>query len=73
MAEPSHAFLLRCWQEPDGDGELAWRFSLTYINEKREKRGFANLEAVTTYLQKMLAAFDRGVSGGKQPGGRPSS
>jgi hypothetical protein len=73
MAEPSHAFLLRCWQEPDGDGELAWRFSLTYINKKREIKGFASLEAVFTYLQQVLAAFDRSVSGGKQPGGRHST
>jgi hypothetical protein len=58
MAEISHAFLLRCWQEPDDDGELAWRFSLTHINEKREKKGFLNLEALVSFLQQFLAAFN---------------
>lgn len=73
MAEHSHAFLLRCWQEPDGDGELAWRFSLTYINEKREKIGFANLETVVSYLQQILTILDRNVKGEKQPGGKLST
>ena len=58
MAEISHAFLLRCWQELDGDGKLAWRFSLTLINEKREKKGFLNLEALVAHLQQFLAAYD---------------
>lgn len=66
MVEPSHAFLLRCWQEPDGDGELAWRFTLIDVYEKQEKKGFANLEAVFTYLQHTLATLDRNVSEGEQ-------
>ena len=58
MAEPSHAFLLRCWRETNGNGERVWHFSLIYINDKQEKKGFANLEAVVTYLQKILAGLD---------------
>ena len=56
VGERSHAFLLRCWQEPDGslEGEAAWRFSLTYINAKQVKKGFANLESLTAYLQNVL-------------------
>jgi hypothetical protein len=72
MTELSYAFLLRCWQEPDGDGELIWRFSLVYVNEKREKKGFANLDAVFTYLQKTLSDLDYNIIGGKQPGRRHS-
>jgi len=56
VGERSHAFLLRCWQEPDGslEGGAAWRFSLTYINAKRLKKGFASLESLTAYLQNVL-------------------
>ena len=57
MVEPSYAFLLRCWKEPDEDGELTLRFSLVYINEKRHKKGFACLEAVFEYLKEWLSAF----------------
>jgi hypothetical protein len=55
--ERSHAFLLRCWQEPDGGagGAPAWRFSLTHIDAKREKKGFADLEALMAYLHQILA------------------
>jgi hypothetical protein len=66
MVEPSHAFLLRCWQEPDGDGDLAWRFTLIHVYKKQEKKGFANLEEVFTYLQQTLASLDRNVSGEEQ-------
>ena len=56
MGEGSHTFLLRCWQEPDGgQGKgTAWRFSLTYINAKREKKGFTNLESLVAYLQNVI-------------------
>ena len=56
MGEGSHTFLLRCWQEPEGGpGEaVTWRFSLTHINAKREKKGFANLEGLVAYLQNVL-------------------
>lgn len=66
MAEPSQAFLLRCWQVTKGDGELAWRFILIDVYEKQEKKGFANLEAVFAYLQQTLASIDRDVSGEKR-------
>ena len=58
MIEPSYAFLLRCWKEPGEDGELRWRFSLVYINEKRHKKGFVRLEAVFEHLEECLATFD---------------
>jgi hypothetical protein len=67
MAEKSHAFLLRGWQEPDVDGKPAWRFSLTYINTKREKRGFTSLESVFAYLLAFFNSTNRHISGGKQP------
>ncbi len=65
MIEPSHAFLLRCWQEPDGNGKLIWRFSLTHIDEEGERKGFADMEAVAVYVQQLLTICDRSVSGGK--------
>ena len=54
--ECSHAFLLRCWHEPDGGagGAPAWRFSLTHIDARREKKGFADLYAVLAYLHQIL-------------------
>ena len=54
----SHAFLLRCWQEPgaDPDGASVWRFSLTLVNREREKKGFANLESLLAFLQERLEA-----------------
>jgi hypothetical protein len=52
----SHAFLLRCWQvqTESTNGESTWRFSLTHINTTREKKGFADLEALMTYLHQIL-------------------
>jgi hypothetical protein len=49
--------LLRCWQEPEGGvaGAPAWHFSLTHIDAKREKKGFADLEALMAYLHQILA------------------
>ncbi len=67
MAESSRAFLIRCWQEPDGDGELSWRFSLTFVNEKRGRMGFASLEALVAYLQQLLSTANHIISEGKQP------
>jgi hypothetical protein len=66
--ERSHAFLLRCWQEPDGDagGAPAWRFSLTHIDAKREKRGFADLEALMAHLHQILATKNCITSEGEQ-------
>ncbi len=58
MAEPSYAFLLRCWKEPDGDGECVWHFLLINIDEKQEKKSFTNLEVVFAYLQQTLEIVD---------------
>jgi hypothetical protein len=54
----TYAFLLRCWQEADGGagGAPAWRFSLTHVDSKREKKGFTDLEVVLAYLQQILDA-----------------
>lgn len=63
----SHAFLLRCWQEPGVGGELTWRFSLTHIEAKREKKGFADLEAVMAHVRKILIGKKSSTSEGEQP------
>jgi len=62
----SRAFLLRCWQEADGEGELSWRFSLTQIDKKREVRGYTDLEAVTAYLHQILNTGNSIHSEGEQ-------
>jgi hypothetical protein len=59
MAEPSYAFLLRCWKEPDEDAEHFWHFLLINIDEKQEKKSFTDLEAVVAYLQQTLEIVDR--------------
>ncbi len=66
--ECSHAFLLRCWKEPDGGvgGAPAWRFSLTHIDAKREKKGFTDLDAVLAYLHQILAEKNRTTTEGEQ-------
>ncbi len=66
--ERSHAFLLRCWQEPNGDAGrgLAWRFSMTHIDTKREKKGFADLEALMAHLHQILADKNCTSSEGEQ-------
>lgn len=52
----SHAFLLRCWQEPGGIlGERPeWRYCLTHISRNREVRGFVDLKDVMAYLRQAL-------------------
>ena len=65
MVELSCTFILHCWKELDGDGEPAWRFSLTHINKNREKKGLADLEAVVTYLQHILTQAETHFSGEK--------
>jgi hypothetical protein len=67
MVEPSLAFLLRCWQEPEGDEEPTWHFSLIQINHQRKTKGFADLEALMIHLQRVLSEVDYIISGGKQP------
>ncbi len=68
MVEPSHAFLLRCWQEPGHDGEMSWRFLVIHINKKREKKGFASLDAAVAYLDQILKASNCYAPEGRQPG-----
>jgi hypothetical protein len=63
----SHAFLLRCWQEPEVGGALRWRFSLTHIGVKRNKKGFTNLEALMAHVQKILIGKISSTSEGEQP------
>ena len=54
--ERSHAFLLRCWQEPGStsEGESAWRFSLTLIDKRHKPKGFTDLEAMLAYVRQIL-------------------
>jgi hypothetical protein len=55
--ERSHAFLLRCWLEPDEKpvGAPVWRFSLTHINAQKKKKAFVDLDALLAYLHQVLA------------------
>lgn len=64
----SHAFLLRCWQEPGStpDGVSAWRFSLTDIEAGRQKKGFATLEALMAYLWQVLQDMNCSTLEGEQ-------
>jgi len=60
-----HTFILRCWQESvgDQDEEPVWRFCLTQVKQKHEKLGFADLEALTSYLIRVLKIkVNKGVS-----------
>ncbi len=61
----SHAFLLRCWQEPGGIlGERSeWRYCLTHISRNRRVIGFADLEDVMAYLRQALEGEEN-----QQPG-----
>jgi hypothetical protein len=48
---------MRCWQEHSlhaGQEVLAWRFSLEDPHSK-QRRSFANLEAMLVFLQGVLA------------------
>ena len=48
-----HAYLLRCWQESDTDhGTYTWRFSLEGVQDS-QRRGFADLQALLTFLQQI--------------------
>ncbi len=52
------SYLLRCWQErsrSQNEQSKLWRFSLE-DTRSGQQRGFANLEALTAYLQAALAA-----------------
>jgi hypothetical protein len=55
--EYSHAFLLRCWQEPDAgsSAETVWRFSITPITAQRVEKAFQDLESLMEYLAQVLA------------------
>lgn len=67
--ERSHAFLLRCWQEPGSgpDGASTWRFSLTQLDNRREPKGFTELEAVLAHLNQILMENSNTYLEGKQP------
>ncbi|MCB8969064.1 MAG: hypothetical protein H6665_00945 [Ardenticatenaceae bacterium] len=57
MTKPYHAFLLRCWQESTSNPNAAsaWRFSLEDAHS-RQRRGFASLEELITFLEASLTA-----------------
>lgn len=58
VEELHQVFLLHCWHEPGSllAEEAAWRFSLTHVNKIRLKKGFADIEELTAYLEQALAA-----------------
>ncbi len=50
------AFLLRCWQEPDGEaGAPGWRFSVTEVNADRPRWGCEGLDELLLLLRNRLA------------------
>ena len=50
------AFMLRCWEvrSPDPGGPVTWRFGIEEPHTG-QKHGFADLEALTGFLQAELA------------------
>jgi len=57
------AYLLRCWEVRSDrpGGPSSWRFSLEAAGTG-ERRGFANLEALLTYLAQELEHEDTGAA-----------
>ena len=51
--EPYRAYLLRCWQEGDGETDKGplWRFAVEEIFGERRRHGFASLEALVAFLR----------------------
>jgi hypothetical protein len=49
------AFMLRCWEvrRPDSSGDVTWRFSIEE-SSTGQRHGFADLEALTDFLQAEL-------------------
>lgn len=62
------SYLLRCWETGGGGPQrpATWRFSLQ-DSETGQKRGFADLEALVTYLQTALASEIDGESKAQNP------
>jgi hypothetical protein len=60
------AYLLRCWQERDGETDKGplWRFAVEEIFGERRQHGFASLEALVAFLKVEM------TSGGSEPFGR---
>jgi hypothetical protein len=56
-----HAYLVRCWREENGTLNEArgWRFSVEQIFDERWRRGFANLDALVSFLQAELERSER--------------
>lgn len=67
---PSYrAFLLRIWEERGGEGarSSAWRFSLE-DPESGKRRGFADVQALTDFLQAELARNAAATEEASEPG-----
>jgi hypothetical protein len=49
-----HSYLLRGWAErnPEKSATITWRYSLKDLST-RAQRGFANLEALLTFLERL--------------------
>lgn len=48
-----HAYLLRCWQEDEANGDPStWRFCLEGVQDS-QRHGFASLESLLAFLQQI--------------------
>jgi hypothetical protein len=62
---PTHAYLLRCWQEGRAapGKKVRWRFSAEDVLQKQPRRGFDSLEELVAFVQTELDD-ERGGAGG---------
>lgn len=53
---PSHAYLLRCWQEesPSFDDSSEWRFSVEEVLNEKWRRGFTSIQDLFDFLEAEL-------------------
>lgn len=58
-------YVLRCWPEQDGQGNVSWRFALENVFT-RQKRGFAGKAALLDFLQNQF--HELGVAGQEDVG-----
>ncbi|MDJ0756868.1 MAG: hypothetical protein QNJ45_25280 [Ardenticatenaceae bacterium] len=70
MKEPQKpnrsSYVLRCWPEQDGQGNVSWRFELENVFT-RQQRGFADMAALLDFLQNQ---FNEPGAASQEDGGR---
>ena len=70
MKEPQRpdrsTYVLRCWPEEDGQGNVSWRFVLENVFT-RQQRGFGNTAALLDFLQYQ---FHESGAAGQENAGR---